>query len=93
MPSGRCGSMFDLPEYRSNRSDVMKVGGNYGWAYREGKQCFDSPFEHYDGHSCGEIDSWTFGAFIYERVLLNIPLMAILLLSMGVSTRYKIKIG
>ena len=26
MPSGRCGSMFDLPEYRSNRSDVMKVG-------------------------------------------------------------------
>ncbi len=26
MPSGRYGSLFDLPEYGSNRSDIMKVG-------------------------------------------------------------------
>ncbi len=42
---------------------------------------------------CGEIDSWTFGAFMYERILLNIPLMIVFLISIGLSTRYKVKLG
>jgi len=83
----------DVGQDKWEEIDIVLSGGNYGWAFREGKQCFDSPFEHYDGHSCGEIDSWTFGAFLYERVLLNIPLMLFFVVSIIASTRYKIKIG
>ena len=83
----------DVGQDKWEEIDIVVSGGNYGWAFREGKQCFDSPFEHYDGHSCGEIDGWTFGAFMYERILLNLPLMAVFLISIGLSTRYKAKLG
>ena len=73
----------DVGQDKWEEIDVVVAGGNYGWAYREGKQCFDSPFEHYDGHSCGEIDS----------ILLNIPLMCVMLLSIVVSTRYVFKVS
>ena len=83
----------DVGQDKWEEIDIVVAGGNCGWAFREGKQCFDSPFEHYDGHSCGEIDGWTFGAFMYERILLNLPLMIAFLISIGISTRYKIKLG
>ena len=58
--------------------NIVKRGGNYGWAYYEGTHCYESPFEFYDGWDCIGLDPQAEGAWLWERVLLN-PLALLLL--------------